>query len=222
MLLIHTRFGGCLAATGHGILYVILFAVRSEPPGAEAVTLEEQLAHLAELGLKLDDGITIDDLLYSFDREEYEKQPFDLILFVLGIEVERAPWGRPVCLRVWNFDTECITSTGDYVCIIKRLCQVAGQPDRLTEISDFVDIDAGKAWLKYKVDGIERNWPIEVNDDWADTLTLNYVMDDIERDGLRYYFKDNGQAMVLFYLDADKAAKLNRLSNNGLKPVLAE
>jgi hypothetical protein len=186
------------------------------------MTLEQQLAKLAELGLKLDDGITIDDILYSFDRKGYEEQPFDLILFVLGIEVERRPWGRSVCSRVWNFDTECITSTGDYVRIVKRLCQVAGDPDRLTNVSDFVDIDAGKAWLKYKVGGTERNWPVEVNDDWADALTLNYVMDDIERDGNRFYFKDNGQAMVLFYLDSKRASELNRLSNNALKQVLAQ
>lgn len=186
------------------------------------MTLEQQLAKLAELGLKLDDGITIDDILFSFDRNDYEERPYDLILFVLGIEVERAPWGRSVCSRVWNFDTECINSTGDYARIVKRFCEVAGQPDRLKDVSDFVDIDAGKAWLKYKVDGTDRNWPVEVNDDWADTLTLNYVMDDIERDGRRFYFKDNGQAMVLFYLDSKTAAELNRLSNNALKPVLAQ
>ncbi|MGE0761463.1 MAG: hypothetical protein AB7O38_30900 [Pirellulaceae bacterium] len=186
------------------------------------MTLEQQLAKLAELGLTLNDGVTIDDILYSFDRKDYEERPFDLILFVLGIEVERAPWGRSVCSRVWNFDTECITSTGDYVRIMERLCQVAGQADRLKDVSDFVDLDAGKAWLSFKVDGTLRNWPIEVNDDWADTLTLNYVMADIERDGHRFYFKDNGQAMVLFYLDSNTATQLNRLSNNALKPVLAE
>jgi hypothetical protein len=190
--------------------------------GRTAMTLEQQLAKLADLGLELDPDITVDDILYSFDRKDYEERPYDLILFVLGIEVERAPWGRPVCSRMWNFDTECIGSTGDYVRIVKRLCQVACQPDCLKEVSDFVDIDVGKACLKYKVNGAERNWPVEVNDDWADTLTLNYVMDDIERDGRRFYFKDNGQAMVLFYLDARTATELNRLSNNALKPVLAE
>ncbi len=186
------------------------------------MTLEQQLAKLAEIGLKLDDGISIDDILHSFDRNAYEERPFDLVLFVLGIEVERAPWGRPVCSRVWNFDTECINSTGDYVRIVKRLCQVAGRPECLEDVKDFVDIDVGEAWLKYKVDGVQRNWPVEVNDDWADALTLNYVMDDIERDGYRFYFKDNGQAMVLFYLDSNAAAALNRLSGNALKPVLAE
>jgi hypothetical protein len=186
------------------------------------MTLEQQLAKLAELGLKLNEGITVDDMLYSFGREDYEQRPFDLILFVFGIDVERKPWGRSVCSRVWNFDTECIASTGDYVRIVKRLCQVAGQPDCLKDVSDFVDLDSGKAWLRYKVNGTERDWPVEVNDDWADTLTLNYVMDDIERDGRRFYFKDNGQAMVLFYLDPGTAAELNRLSNNALKPVIQE
>jgi hypothetical protein len=186
------------------------------------MTLEQQLAKLADLGLKLDPGITVDDILYSFDRKDYEERPFDLILFVLGIEVERAPWGRPVCSGVWNFETECIGSTGDYVRIVKRLCQVAGKPDCLKDVSDFVDIEGGEVWLKYKVNGTEREWPVEVDDDWADGLTINYVMDDIERDGLRFYFKDNGQAMVLFYLDSQTAAELNRLSNNALKPVLAD
>lgn len=185
------------------------------------MTLEEQLAKLSDLGLKLNDGVAVDDLLYSFGREDFEQQPFDLILFVLGIEVEREPWGRAVCSRVWNFDTECIVETGDYVGIVKRLCQIAGQPDRLEDVSDFVDMDSGKAWLKYKVDGKQRNWTVEVNGDWADTMAVNYVMGDVERDGRRFYFKDNGQAMVLFYLDPPTAAELNRLSNNALKPVLA-
>ncbi len=49
--------------------------------------LEKQLAKLAELGLALDPGITIDDLLHSFDREEFEEEPFDLVLFALGIVI---------------------------------------------------------------------------------------------------------------------------------------
>lgn len=184
------------------------------------MTLEQQLGRLAELGLTLDKGVTIDDLLHSFDRKNYEKKPFDLLLFVLGIEVEREPWGRCVCSRVWNFDTECIAGTGDYVRIVKRLAQVAGQPNLLKKVQDFVDMDSGEAWLKYEVDGKQRDWKVEVNDDWADTMTVTYVMDDLQRDGRRFYSKDNGQAMILFYLDADTAAQLNQLSNDALQPVL--
>jgi hypothetical protein len=186
------------------------------------MTLEQQLQRLADLGLVLNDGIVVDDLLYSFGRDAFEKRPFNLVLFVLGTEVERAPWGRPFCSRVWDFDTECIATTGGYVRIVNRLCQVAGEPDRLSSVSDFVDIRSGKAWLTYRIDGAERNRPVVVNDDWADSSTIAHVMDDIQRDGRRFYFKDNGQAMVLFYLDPGSAAELNEVSNNALKPVLPQ
>lgn len=184
--------------------------------------LEEQLVELSKLGLDLAEGISIDDVLYSFEREDYEDEPFDLILFVLGIEVERQPWGRPVCNRVWNFDTECIESPGDYVRIVRRLTEIADATTRITELSDFVDLDAGQAWLKYKIDGAERHWDVEVNDDWADTLTVSYVMADIEGDGKRFFFKENDQAMVLFFLDQPTASELNELSGHALKPVLEE
>lgn len=186
------------------------------------MTLEEQLEKLASCGITLNDGITVEDLLYSFDRDTYESKPFDLLLFMLGAEVERRPWGRHVCSRVWNFDTECIEQTGDYVSIVQRLCEVAGQPDLITNVTDFVDLDSGIAWLKYTIDGNNREWTIEVADDWADTLTLSYVMDDIERDGRRFYSKENGQSMILYYLDATTAAEINRLSNNSLTPVIPD
>jgi hypothetical protein len=136
--------------------------------------------------------------------------------------VERRPWGRRACSRVWNFDAECIESSGDYVKIVKRLCELSGAPDYLTDVSDHVDLESGEAWLKYKVNDSERFWKIEVNDDWADSMTVSYVMDDIERNGKKFYFKDNGQSMILFFLDADTAIELNRLSNGALKSVNPE
>lgn len=187
-----------------------------------AITLEEQLDTLAELGLTLNDGVTIDDLLYSFPREEYEGEPFSLILFVLGGEVEREPWGRSVCDRVWNFDTECINGTGDYATIVERLCGLAGAPGRLSEVSDYVDIDGGEATLEYTVNGQKREWIVEVNDDWADMMTVAYVMDDIESGDGHFFYVDNGQAMVLYYIDDDTAARLNELSGGALQKFLAD
>ena len=178
--------------------------------------LEQQLTTLAELGLKLNDGVTIDDLLYSFDREDYEEEPFDLILSVLGSEVESEPSGRDFCSRVWDFDVECIVETGDYVRIVERLCKVAGRPGLITEIEDYVNLETGEAWLKYTIDGLRREHTVAVNDDWADGETIDRVMSDIERDSYRFYGKDNGQATVWFYLDEDTAAKLNELSGGAL------
>lgn len=184
-----------------------------------AITLEQQLATLATLGLTLDPGITTDDVLHSFGADSYEERPFDLVLFILGVEVEREPWGRSFCQRVWNFDTECIEGDGSYVRIAKRLCAVAGRPDAFTELRDHVDTEAGTGWIEYTVDGERRRWDVEVNDDWADSMVVAYMMGDLERDGQMFRAKDNGQAMVLFYLDDATARQLSELAQEPLTTV---
>jgi len=184
--------------------------------------LEEQLQHLAALGIVLSEGVTIADLLYSFEREAYEEQPYALILFALGMEVEREPWGRSVCHSVWNFDTECINSSGDYTKIVKRLCSLAGNPNYLAGIKDSLNLASGEGVLEYAVEGKQRKWQLELNDDWADVITLTNVMADIQRGGNRFYFKDNGQAMIIFYLSQLAATEINNLSGDALKPLIQE
>jgi hypothetical protein len=187
------------------------------------MTLEEQLAVLAELGLTMNDGVTIDDLLCSFEREEYESDPFELLLFVFGGEVEREPWERAVCDRVWNFDTECVTGDGSYVEIVERLCRVAGKPagkpGALTDVEDAVDFEGGESSLEYTLGGERRRWTVEVNDDWVDMMVVSYVMEELE-DGGRFYYLDNGQAMVLMFLD-DAGAERLQAECDGLQPVVA-
>ena len=184
-----------------------------------AMTLEQQLGSLSDLGLKLNQGVTVGDLLISRDRTEYEEKPFDAILFILGSEIERQPWGRPVCDKVWNFDLECIEGNGSYVKVVNRLLRVSATPDAITGIEDFVDFESGKAWLKYTIGGQARHYSIAVDNDWADSATVDAVMHDIERDGKRFYAKDNGQALLLFYLDHDTANQLNQLTGDALQPV---
>jgi hypothetical protein len=185
----------------------------------DLVNLEQQLAALSSLGLPLADGVTVDDLLHSFDRREFEEKPYDLVLFALGSEVERQPWGRYVCPRAWNFDTECINEQGDYTGIVSRLSEMTGDPGYLSEVGDTLDLDRGTGTLLYKVNGEQRRWNLEVNDDWADTRALSHVMADLERDGSRFYAKDNGQAMIIFYLNSSAADRLNKLSGDALKPL---
>lgn len=184
-----------------------------------SVKLETQIEQLAQIGLGLSPGVTIDDLLYSFGRADYEKPPFDLLLYSLGVEVERQPWGRPISPHAWNFDTECIAGDGDYVRIVRKLCALSGDPEYLRDVADSIDISMREGSLSYRCGDTTRDWSVEINDDWADLMVVSYVIDDIERDGKRFYTKDNGQAMVLFYLDADTAARVNALSGGALALV---
>ena len=181
--------------------------------------LEDQLEELTQLGLTLNDGVTMDDLLYSLDREDYEEKPFSALISILGAEVEREPWGRPFSSQVWNFDLECIYGTGDYVKIVQRLCEIA-QSNRIATVEDYVDLTLGQGWLKYSVDDVQRKWVVEINGDWADTLTVSYVMSDIERNDHRFYSQSEGQVMTLFYFDEETANSFQKLTHINIAPAV--
>ena len=82
-------------------------------------TLEEQLTALANCGICPNPGIAVDHLLESCARDEYENEPFGLLLVILGNTLEREPWS-PLSDCIWHLDTECIEDHGSYVNSISR------------------------------------------------------------------------------------------------------
>lgn len=188
----------------------------------DVARIEDQLSTLQEFGFTLEPDVSLDDLLYSFGREALESEPFDLIFFAFGVEVEREPWGRRFCRRIWNFDYECIEQDGDYVRIVEELSHVAGKAGTLHAVGDHVDLDGGSGWLKYRVGEVERHWNVTIDDDWADPEVVSHIMRDLQGDGGRFFGKDNGQATILCYLSDDQAVRLNRLCNGAWSPAASD
>lgn len=187
-----------------------------------AVKLEDQISRLAGLGLPLAVDRTVDEMLYSWPRESYERKPFDLVLFVLGSAVEAERRGLWFCDRAWSFDTRCVRGQGAYVEIATQLCRIAGRREVLADLRDCVDIDAGQAWIEYTAGDRQRRWSIDVVGDWADLMVVSYLMDDLEHDGQRFYVRHDGQVMMLFFLDDAAAEQLNTLTGERLvAPFLA-
>jgi len=176
--------------------------------------LEDQISRLAEVGITLNEGITVSQFLTSFDREKYEETPFDLILCVVGFELEEEPWGRYFSDRAWNFDVECIYETGDYAAIVKHFHRITGRKKGIESLVDHIDFDEDRASLIYVVDGKKREFNIKLDNDWADPEVVSVVMNDLKSDGFDFYAKDNGQASVWFYLNEKEAKALNDLADN--------
>ncbi|MEU9983112.1 hypothetical protein [Streptomyces sp. NPDC050856] len=181
--------------------------------------LETQIARLADLGLPLVADRTVDDLLHSLPRELFEREPYELLMSMLGAEVEREPWGRWFCDRAWTFDTECVYAPGAYVGIARNLCRIAGRPGAFTDLRDHVDLESGEAWIEYTIDGRRQRWTAEVHDDWADTLVVTYLMGDLEHNGRRFCTRDNGQSMYLYFLDEGARHEINKLLD-GRRPLV--
>ncbi len=176
--------------------------------------LETQIDKLAQLGLPLNEGITVDELLISWSRDDYEGSPFETILFTYGIEVEKKPWGRFFCDRAWNFDAECICDNGDYAAIVTMFHRISGKQKSLENLSDEVDLDSEKAHLRYTLDGELREFTPRIDNDWVDPDIAAAIMQDMRGDGYDFYGKDNGQATVWFYMTPQNANLLNELAKN--------
>lgn len=50
-----------------------------------------------------------------------------------------------------------------------------------------------------------------MHDDWADMLLVSYLMEDLERDGRRFWTRGGGQIVNLYFLDDATAHRVNGL-----------
>lgn len=182
-----------------------------------SVSLEDQMLNFAEFGLHLAADVTIDDLLYSFNREQYESDPYSLLLSTLGVEIEREPWGRNFSASVWNFDYEGVTERGAYVAIANRLAGLTGNPEIATNVKDNLDLEQAHSTIEYTIAGEQKSIETLNDGDWADHSAVLTIARDIEsatNDGRKFWAIEQGQASLLLFLADTKAAKLNILMSN--------
>ncbi len=155
------------------------------------VAIQQQLETLGRCGIRPKDGIGINELLESFDREQYESDPYELLLVRLGGELEREPY-PPISDDIWHLDTECIEDHGDYARVARRIQALAKGELPLMDIRDYVDVEAGEAWLAFTIGGREIKWGAKVNHDWLDTDML---------DNFRQLLAERGSKRRLTYYD---------------------
>ena len=186
-------------------------------PGAwrgPPIPLETQIAALRDAGLAMAPGRTIDELLTSWPRARYEDDPYNLILFMYGCQVEAEPWGRVFCERGWDFDMECLIEKGDYVRAFEQIVRITGQPQLVSEMSDSFRFDAEVCEIRYVIQGRNRVLKARIDNDWADPDVVAAFVRDIEAaigDGRHFWASDNGQSSILFFLTDAEAAKVNAL-----------
>ena len=183
------------------------------------VSLETQIEALKGAGLVLAPGRTLAELLTSWPRADYESDPYNLILFMYGSEVEAEPWGRFFCERGWNFDMECLSEAGDYAQAFTQILRITGQPQLATDISDDFSFKAKACVIRYSINGRQRVLQARIDNDWADPEAVASFVRDIEStiaDGRRFWAADNGQASILFFLTDAEAGKVNALRKDVL------
>jgi hypothetical protein len=182
------------------------------------MTLEQKLEVLASCGLKLADPFTSEDLLKSWDRKEYEKPGFDMVLVGLGMPEEQEPW-RNHSVNLWHFDTECIEGHGDYKRIAQRMAELTQGALVLEQIEDYVDVENEIAWLSFTFQGQQIKFECKVDDDWVDTNIFSKFVELLgvaDSSKLYIYYDLGGQDCIIGCVAKSELEKLN---NHGIKFV---
>jgi hypothetical protein len=179
----------------------------------EPKTLEEKLEALASCGITLRPEFSVDDLLSSWDRTEYEEPGFSMTLVGVGMTQEEPPW-TPRSQNLWHFDTECIEDHGAYVDIAKRLIEMAAGSLPLTDIEDYVDIEEEKAWLSFKLDGELIRIDCEIDNDWVDSKVFGHfvrLLAKTESSKIYFYFDLGGQDCIIGCVSREDYDRLRKL-----------
>jgi len=190
----------------------------------ERVPLEKQIADFAAAGLTLSPGRTVEEVLSVWPREEYEKDPYQCLLFTYAIEVETEPRGRWFCKSGWNWDTECIFEPGSYVEVLRNIERLTGQEVFSALFDNAEPAASGMAEITYAIRGGEiKKAAVILSNDWADVQAVSGILLEIQDtigDGRQFYAGDNGQAVLVYFITADTAARLNKLKPGLLAPMV--
>jgi hypothetical protein len=178
-----------------------------------SVSLEDQIQILKGHRISFREGIGINDLLISHDREKYEKKPFELILWALGGEVEKDPYPI-VSDDIWDCDYERIEDRGSYSSVISRLHALSGMILPISNIHDHVSLDEEKAWVEFSYEDKIIHWDAEFNDDWLDDKIILKFNGLLQKHDLSIYWADGGQVSLFIcktpnqYIDFQKTSRI--------------
>lgn len=129
--------------------------------------LDQQLQALAECGVTLSNEAKVEDLYMFHTQEEHEASPFKELIPTLGFEMERGSFA-PLCHRLWMCDYERVEDHGAYADVVARLHQMSEKSLPISKITDYVDIEEGKAWVEFDLAGSPIHWDAKVDNDWLD------------------------------------------------------
>lgn len=183
-------------------------------------TLEDQLETLGRYGVTLDPSRTVEDLLTVDGRDAFEgKAPYSLLLHALGSRMQASPDPGPFSQRAWNLRPQGLEGDGYYVDMVEQLARIAGEPDRVTGVQDFVDPEAERVELRYSVDGEARSLSPVYAGSTCDGEVLEKITKDLVRPGHGFYGFDAGEEFVIVYVSKSDGEMLDDLFQGDFPPI---
>lgn len=185
-------------------------------PPQVRISIEEQLANLGRVGITLKENVEVRDIL-DFEIGDYEERPYIHLLMSMGREKESVGSNRDgyPSNDVWCFDRECIEDHGDYAHGLKRIADMLEPFISVTDIQDYVDIEAGEVWIAFKANGKDYRYSLSVQDDWMSLEVFVIFAELLAESGssLRFFFTDTGNEILVVLMERNHFQQLNELIN---------
>lgn len=185
-------------------------------------TLQGRLEKLAQAGVCLAPGRSVDELFESWSREDLETGSYFDLVVALGLEVETGlAAGAHYSDQLFTLDAECIEDQGDYVRVFWALERLFQGEIPLADLQDEVDIEEGKASVSFTTHGKSYNCAFEQDDDWLSEESIKFwgsVVNDIrqrhpDRISRRMgSFSDGGQGIVFVCLRPAEMKRFQKLT----------
>ncbi len=168
---------------------------------------EQQFQTFIELGYKLNDSISKEDILksaresFDFDGDEkkiFEQKPFERLYYHLG-------WSKNYPKQyftndcIW-YDLEFIDPSTEYIEFMKRMGDVTHGEILFADTKLRVDAN-NYEWIDFKVNGHSKSWKLAkvhyIDDSFFQRFS--YLPAELKSKGKYTYFDDGGQQFVIDY-----------------------
>jgi hypothetical protein len=187
-------------------------------------TLEEKMLELNRIGLQLNAGRSLKEILGSGDREEFETEGFDTLLFTLANEVETGQGaGESYTNQLYSFDTECIEDTGDYALVAMRIAEMFRDQFVITAVTDNIDWDSERAVLSFECQGKVYSKKVALDGDWFDPQVLELfirVSTDMKSERKLGIGITDDQTLFLCVMTPKQMKMFNNLTGSSMRVLL--
>ena len=148
----------------------------------EKVAFEIQLWRLSELGFGFVDGCSPDDLLVGMAKDDYECEPYWLVMTEMGGEADKEGVDH-LSDDVAYLDSECIYGPEDYIAFVQRVATIARRVVGISDIEVRMPPGSSHAEIDFVAGGTRYGGKVPVREDWLAEEALELLGRAIRKHG---------------------------------------
>jgi hypothetical protein len=168
--------------------------------------LSQALDEIESYGIMLHSSVPRKLADWPCDLELLDDDVFFNVLGIMAAEGRVSHDSLPVGSRGFYLDFEGVYGDGSYSLIVEGFAFISGQSYRLSDIEDYVDVDAREVWVKFKLDDrLVALYP-KINRDWICPETVSKISKLLKPKGAKFFAINLGQSLA-FYCFPTRIAK---------------